>query len=99
MRINPINGKNPYEIYANKENIQNKNTAAPVSSDSNRDRVELSSEGARFKEAAPVMAKVKAAVEEDTDDSRIQLIKEKIESGSYHVSSTDLARAILNGLV
>lgn len=99
MRINPINSKNPYEVYA-KESVQSKNTVVPAaSSDTNHDRVELSSAGTKLGEAAPAMAKVKAAVEENTNQSRIDAIKQKIDSGSYRVSSTDLAKAIIHGLI
>lgn len=62
----------------------------------NKDRVEISKTARSFDELSPIKEKVVADVEKATSPDRLRELKAQIENGTYHVSSQDIAAAILN---
>lgn len=96
MRIDSIKGMNVYETIA-KESAQSKKTQLPAAA--SLDRLELSNEGLKFKEASSAAAKIKEAVSQDADEEKIRALQVKIADGTYQVSSTELADAIVGGFL
>jgi anti-sigma28 factor (negative regulator of flagellin synthesis) len=94
-----INTKNNIEgIY--KSNIQRK---APVSDKGaeinnkqlSRDRIEISKNAAGYDELKTIKAKIAAEVQKGANAEKLHELKNRIETNNYHISSLDIASAML----
>lgn len=63
------------------------------------DRVEISTESSSLNQARGLVSQSGIAVPEEQADrnERIEQLKEQVQSGTYAVSSRDIARSILSG--
>ncbi len=102
----PIYGKEVKEMRVDsKSNIEGiyetnmkKNTVAGNSKQENKlnqDRVEISETASSYDEQNSIKDKIVKEVESPTNPNKLRELKAKIENGTYHVSSTDIAGAIV----
>lgn len=61
----------------------------------NEDRVEISETASKYNELSAAKDKIVKEVEASTSPDKLRSLKAQIESGTYHVSSEDIAGAIL----
>lgn len=61
-----------------------------------KDKVEISKTAGSYDELSPIKKKIVEEVEKGTPPSRLRQLKASIENGTYHVSSKDIAEAILD---
>ncbi len=88
MDINAVNrAQKIYNIY-NNQNAKNTNRASR--SQENMDSVSLSAAGEEFSAALNAIRKAP-----DINSSKVDDLKEKVQSGSYYVNTEDLADKIL----
>lgn len=93
-----INGLQPQEIYKSYMQTSSRTDNEKSSSkEVNADRVEISAQGADITEARKLVKKSGLSASDGTDSARIDALKEKVRSGSYNVSSKDIAKSILKG--
>lgn len=96
MKINGIQAQNIYEKY---QNIQQGGQSKAADAQKDRgDTLELSAGAADLKEAGSLANRASAA---DTTDraAKIADIKNRIDAGTYSVSSADVAKSVLRGRV
>ncbi len=63
----------------------------------NIDRVEISSAASSYDEISSIKNKIVDEVEKGTSPEKLRLLKDQIENGTYHISSKDIASALING--
>lgn len=94
MKIDPSKVAGIYESNASKgiskSNNDIKNDITP-----SRDRIELSKTGMKYNEISSLKSKVINDIDKGTDVAKIQSLKAAIKSGTYHISSVDIAGAML----
>lgn len=93
-----INGLQPQEIY--KSYMQNSSRAESEKSSTREiktDRVEISAQGAGITGARELVKKSGISASEGTSSERLEAIKKQVQSGSYSVSSKDIAQSIIKG--
>jgi len=73
--------------------IKKKNAAR--SSGESFDRISISPEAQKFRQAAEFSGAVRAALNQETDAGLIADIKQRVAAGEYHVPSGKVADAIL----
>lgn len=95
MKINPIKVTNLYE--ANKKNTSIDNTNIKKDTHHNNDKVEISSAGLKHSEAETIKMRLINEITKGTDKDKIQSLKDSIHNGTYNVSSTNIAEAMISG--
>lgn len=98
MKINP-SGYEQYQSYVksvkNREAAQVKSEAKGKQAASNTDKVTLSNEAVARSEYGRVSAAVASEVDGLVSASRLDDLREQVQSGSYYVSTDSLANAII----
>lgn len=93
-----INGLQPQEIYKSymQTSLHTDNEKSSAK-EANTDRVEISAQGTDINDARKLVKKSGISADEGADSERLEALKEKVQSGSYSVSSKDIAQSILKG--
>ncbi len=99
MRIDPKNNVNG--VYDTSFNKNSKVADNSVSKENkkNIDRVEISPAASKYDQISSIKDKIISEVERGTSPEKLRQLKVQIENGTYHVSSEDIAKAIVNGKV
>lgn len=96
MKVNGIQMQNIYESYQSNLH-KNETTAAQGDESGNRDTLKISPRASGLKEAGALAGKMPR--ESDASRSvRIQDVKNRIDAGTYDVSSKTVAKAVLKGM-
>lgn len=96
MRIDPksnIIGTYETNLKKNQDIAQN---GSKKDKETNIDRVEISPTAENFDELSSIKKTVVNDIEKGASPDRLRSLKMKIENGTYHVSSQDIAGAIMN---
>lgn len=97
MKIWP-NGLIPFHKAKFSADISNKTDNAKKLAGIDRpvsDKIEISEKGMRQREIAAAKAGLVESIERAASEKRIQELRERIQSGDYHIPSKDIADAIL----
>lgn len=98
MKINGLGPQDIYKSYMQNTPRADDETVSTAPEDTTADRVEISPECAQLGEARGLVRKSGVSDGSDTDRSeKLSSLKQRIESGTYNVSSEDIARSILTG--
>ena len=89
MKIDPANIVKLHETVSNKDMVPNKKSRQTG------DRIEISDIGTKHSEIASMKSKIIYDVEKGASAEKLQRLKSEIENGTYHVSSDDIASAML----
>jgi flagellar biosynthesis anti-sigma factor FlgM len=98
MKINPAS---VYGVYKPTETpdggarVKN-GTSASVPAVEKQDTIQISSQGKAQQEIGRIVSEIMDEVSQNAGAERLESLKAAIADGSYHVSSDDLADAILN---
>ncbi|HBT64992.1 MAG TPA: hypothetical protein DEB10_10080 [Ruminococcaceae bacterium] len=98
MKIDPNKVARIYEIRSssvNRKSAVDKNTAAKKYSGEKNDRIEISDNGVKHGEVLTYKKVLVKEAERSANEGRIQMLKDKISRGEYHVPSSNIAEAIL----
>lgn len=100
MKIDP---KSLDGLYETKSNQSIRNGKTQISNEADRktdtvtkqDRIEISEKGTRHGEVLAVKTSLVNEVKKETSAEKIQRLTEEVKNGTYFVSSSDIAEAIL----
>lgn len=96
MKINPgaYNVGKPKNLRISAGELQQK-AISTGKSDENTDKILISAEGAQKAEADMLVRAAVSHIERPADPERLLSLRQAVESGSYKVSSEDLADALI----
>lgn len=97
MRVDPKANVNAvYEMNA-KNTLATAQNGLGKEEKLNQDRIEISPGADAYDELSSVKEKVIGEIEAGTSADKLRSLKAEIENGTYHISSEDIASAILGG--
>lgn len=93
-----INGLQPQDIYKSyMQSPSRTETEKSSAKEVKTDRVEISAQGAGITGARELVKKSGINSGEGASSERLEELKKQVQSGSYSVSSKDIAQSILKG--
>lgn len=95
MKIDPIKVTGLYEANV-KKNLTNDGSNVKKGIQSSKDKVEISDTGSKYSEISSLKSKVVNEIGKGASAEKIHKLKTAVENGTYHVSGSDIADAMLN---